>query len=112
MNKLKVNDHVITNKGNHGKLISFKDNQTAIVKIGKTLVAIELQNLININGGYTFEVEYIDGIKPSKTNVFIKHGTILFDSSYGEVLYKELQNQLRLKLNIYINPLITKITIP
>lgn len=111
MTALKKGDHVITNKGNHGKIISLNDD-TALVKIGYKTFEIELQNLTNINNGSTFEVEYSDGVISNKTNIFVKHGTVLFEYSQGELLYKELQKLLQQKLNIQSRIVITKIIIP
>lgn len=111
MTSLKKGDHVITSKGNHGKIISL-NNDIAIVKIGYKHFEIEVQNLTNINDGSTFEVEYSDGVTPNKTTIFIKHGTVLFEYQQGYLLYKELQKLLKQKLNTTSNLLITKVLIP
>lgn len=106
---LKKDDHVITNKGNHGRIVSINGN-VAEVKIGRNVFEIESQNLTNINNGSMFEVEYIEGVKKGKSSLFVKHGTVLFDTFGGELLYSTLQNQLISLLNKQV--LITKISIP
>lgn len=108
---LQKGDHVITNKCNHGRILSITNN-IANVKIGNIAYNIELQNLTNINHGKLFKVEYIENNCTNKTLVFLKHATVIFDLSSPNLLYNTIHKLLQQKLNISENISIIKITIP
>lgn len=102
-NEIKEGSHVITSKGNHGKVMVVK-HTTAMVKIGNTVYEIDKTNLVNITDGSIFKVTYtdVDNVKHT-TQVLIKHGTALYvdgrDHTHEHVL-NVLKNQVNKQITI------------
>jgi len=95
---IKAGDYVITNKGNHGKVMSVGQH-TAIVKIGYKTFEIELPNLHNVNKGAMFVINYLNNDNTScRTTLFIKHGTCLYENNVAllpTIVKKQLDEQLK-----------------
>ena len=99
---IKDGDYVVTNKGNRGKVI-LVGHETAKVKIGYKTYEIELTNLYNVNKGTLFIVDYKNNFDiPSRSTVFIKHGTLLFNDG-NDVVLKVVQEALNKQLEILEN---------
>jgi hypothetical protein len=90
-------DYVVTNKGNHGKVV-IVGSETAKVKIGFRTYEIELINLFNVNKGTLLLVDYKHDINTNlRASVFIKHGVSLYSNGLDN-LYKIVEDLLNKQL--------------
>ena len=89
---MKERDFVVTNKGNYGKIISMNENK-AMVKIGYNTHEIEIYNLTVVTDGTHLQVRYINkSASIQNVNLFIKHGTVIFDRNDPTVNQKFITN--------------------
>lgn len=111
---IKQGDMVVTSKGNYGRVITV-NSTVAIVKIGYKNHEIELYNLINVQNGTHFRVQYdvYDG-NINTDILFVKHGSViwdLYDPTAMTNLLKMIEHSLIKKLNVP-QVKILKISIP
>lgn len=109
--KLKIKDHVITNKGRYGTIYEINDDK-CIVKMGSKFNEIDIHNIFKVDQHMVVVVEYINEINVlDKTTVSIPRQSVIYDIQdvYNIKLIELVTTKFKLKVT---NSKIQKITFP